>query len=123
MRDFSNYNGIQELTQQNQLIGMNDVVPGLIGDLISKPRSHPGAPLSTDKLKIMPYQTIYLHNLNLACSASFEKAFENFLFYSCLKQNGATEGSHEANLLKAQIKIKERKLHVSVNNGWSELLQ
>jgi len=58
---------------------MHEAIPGLAGEqTITKPVKE-GTVYKLDKLKQMPFQTIYMHNLQLAISKNFEDVFEEFL--------------------------------------------
>jgi len=58
---------------------MHEAIPGLAGEqTITKPVKE-GTAYKLEKLKQMPFQTIYMQNLQLAVSKNFEDAFEEFL--------------------------------------------
>lgn len=72
---------------QNILVSMHETIPGLAGEKITKPVRE-GTKFRQEKLKTVPFKTIYLHNLQLAVSKKFEEVFEEFLMETCKQESG-----------------------------------
>ena len=63
----------------------------------------------------MRKKPIYLHNLQLRSSTEFEKQFESFLRGVVKVENG------EDNVSNQIVTIRQRSIHVNVNNTWRNL--
>jgi hypothetical protein len=115
------YNCLEELVSQNILVSMHEAIPGLFGDKIAKPKRE-GTKFMREKLKTVPFQEIYLHNLEMAVSKNFETVFEEFLFETCKQESGLSADDKRMKDFKPIYKIDTRRLYVSVSNGWKGVL-
>jgi hypothetical protein len=95
---------------------MEEVVPGIEGDKIPNPRTA-GRMV---ELKLLPRADLYIHNIQMITSTAFESRFENFLIK--MKQE-KYKGLQNARGTHENVLIDERRIIVSVNNTWRNVVE
>ena len=101
---------------RNTFVGLEEVLPGIEGDKIPNPRTA-GKLLSVN---LLPRADLYIHNINMITSTAFESRFENFL--RRMKQE-KYRGADNARGNLNNVVIDERKIIVSVNNTWRNVVE
>lgn len=82
-RESPQYNALKDLLFYNQLCGVTERLPGVAGDRIPVPRAKPTEQYSMTAVKNKPFTLLYIHNMTMCVTKSFEDKFINFLHASC----------------------------------------
>jgi hypothetical protein len=108
------------LIPQNCFSGLEDIIPGLVNDKIPNPRSGAGNNLARAiDIQVLPRANLFIHNIQMLTSTAFESRFENFL--RRMKQEKYRGVKLAANF-NDNVYIDERRIIVSVNNTWRNII-
>lgn len=103
-------------------MGIQDLIPGLVGDFFPNPRSGVRGNLGGAKtvVEICKQQKIYIHNIQMLCSIAFENRFLSFLKAVKLEKIKTQRGTVPPNQ-NDNVYISERRIVVSINNSWKNI--
>ena len=111
IKEYDIFNKIKHLLPSNTLCGMNDVILGIQGNILS---------LKRDGLKLCPKEDWIIDDISIQANTDFEVKFKNFLYefihekYKTPKEISPKETMERI----GRPMIKERRISIDYDNSW-----